>query len=276
MSVMKKIFTVCLIALVFVAYKAEACTLFAANGDIVEGGGSLIGKTNDFSGGFKQEVIKDTKHGHPFYALLISLSDGTPRGICGVNQHGLAIVISQASHVKYEDLRKMPGAMNGPAFLAKCKSVEEALGHPEFMTKPVNFILADAKEIAYVEVGTNGKWHAHRRTNGGFSHTNHYLDQELQAEQKGKVYKNSVERFIAIKSLMVETPKPLNIENFKNFAQDNRIFLRKTKPADMETISTMAVDIRPDGDFSVYFTYKPNNLYTGEYKIVEMKKSEIF
>jgi len=274
MKIFNSLFSVCLLALLLVTYNAEACTLFAANGSFVNGSGSLIGKTNDMAGGYKAEVIKNTQMG--FIALRMYLANGSPRGICGVNKHGLALVISDASHISWDEKMKMPGTLRVGAFLPQCKTVEEALKHTEFATKPVNFILADAKEIARVEVDTKGKWHVRRQKNGYLVQTNHYLEPELQAEQEGKVYKNSIYRVKVIESLMLETPKPLDLEHFKSFTQDNRIFKIKTKPDAVETMGTMAVEIKPDGDFSVYFRYKPSSFYVGEYKVLEMTRKEIF
>ena len=76
----------------------EACTLFAANGSVVDDGGTLLVKNRDWEPN-QHQVIKfvPAKDGYSYFGLY---AEGTPAGMkAGINEKGLVVISATAGSI---------------------------------------------------------------------------------------------------------------------------------------------------------------------------------
>lgn len=266
------------LAVGFAAHNVNACSIFAATGDIVEGGGSLISKTEDLNFDYVHTLFKGTSSGYPYYILTCKDSNGQGYDRFGINKYGLAIAGAGASQVKNAG-GEIKGKYDRDKILRTCKNVPEALAaFPECFTKPGHLMIADSKEIACIEVGLNGKMSIKRSLNGYLAHTNHYLDTSIVNGINLTLSKKStsVQRLNRINELLSTTQKPLKLSDFIDFINDPNVTQNGKAPGSEETVARMAIDIRSSDDFRVYFQYKPNAHHEGDDVVVELTKKDIF
>jgi hypothetical protein len=242
---------------ILLASGAEACTVFAATGgeDIVKGSGTLVAKVRDETS--FRHTVKTVKPetGYAYYGLFNGRNFNM-----GVNEKGLAVFRTTAGSVP-EDVRrsavrfKSPEGLRGPEYIARtCASVDEALQQKEiFRMEPVNYMIADRRKIAFVEVFPNGTYSAAVKERGTLTHTNHYIT-ENGAPFNSKVGKSTSNRLKRINALLSETPKPYTLENFRRFTEDRTDDIRNSifragipDRAHVRTLATMAVYLPPEG-----------------------------
>jgi hypothetical protein len=236
---------------------AEACTVFAAAGgeDIVKGGGTLAAKVRDETS-FRHTVkTVRPETGYAYYGLF----NGRNLNM-GVNEKGLVVFRTTAGSVP-EDVRrsaarfKSPEGLRGPEFIARtCASVDEALQQKEiFRMEPVNYMIADRRKIAFVEVFPNGTYAAEVKERGTLTHTNHYITED-GTPFNAKIGKSTSNRLKRINALLSETPKPYTLENFRSFTEDRTDDIRNSifragipSKGHVRTLATMAVYLPPAG-----------------------------
>ena len=118
--------------------------------------------------------------------------------------------------------------------------------HPEF------YMLADKKNIAYVEIAPNHKFSFILKDKGILTHTNHYLDNNLLAYNEKK-YPSSHIRFTRINELLDEKKDNFSLSDFKNFADDrlhspnNSIWRTSADNYHERTVATWIVSIPHEG-----------------------------
>ena len=89
----------------------EACTLFAANGSVVDDGGTLIVKNRDWEPN-QHQVIKfvPSKDGYSYFGLY---AEGTAAGMkAGINEKGLTVVSATAGSIPSKERKNMPNKEN--------------------------------------------------------------------------------------------------------------------------------------------------------------------
>lgn len=270
-------FIFCLV--MFITNTIEACTLFAANGELVDGGGSLIAKNRDFKPQ-NQEVRLVTNGKYAYYGLFSKSENGNWSVKAGVNEKGLAVVSAMSSCIPGK-LRK---AMKSKPFMSLAlksyASVAEFLEHKDELLGPRFIMVADSKEIACVEVGDMGKLSVQRGKNSVLSHTNHYLDEELQ-NLNIKIGESSLERLKRINTLLKSEDKPFELINFVQMSQDknaglNNSIWRIGEPNTSQTLASFIVLIKPDNDFKIYLKYRPTIDMQGKEFVLVLPKEDIF
>jgi isopenicillin-N N-acyltransferase-like protein len=137
---------------------AGACTLFAAAGESVRGGGALIAKNRDrcpLASGLKVFAPQD---GYRFLGL-VSLDSPREPAVAGINEKGLVVVDASPSSLaphQEEDCRAIPLTQ---ALLTRCASVQEVLAQKKLLSAsyPVFEMVADRRQVAVIEIAPGGQ-----------------------------------------------------------------------------------------------------------------------
>ena len=260
--------TACLAAaLMTQAGAASACTVFAAAGpELVPSGGTLVGKVRDERPA--KQIVKTVASGDGYAFVGLFVGDNE-RYNMGVNEKGLVVFRTTAGSipkkVRSRSVRyKSPAGLSGhEQIIRHCATVEEALKSGVFL-EPTNYVIADRKKIAYVEVLPDGTHASRVYDRGRFAHTNHYLMPEHQAGNV-KIGESSRIRYERITTLMDEQAKPYSMEDFiawtkdRHDGPDNSIErIGVPGKSSSTTLSAMVVHIPPEGDPEIYLRWREN------------------
>ncbi|OGV49630.1 MAG: hypothetical protein A2017_17585 [Lentisphaerae bacterium GWF2_44_16] len=241
--------------------KLSACTLWAASGDKVEGGGSLLAKNRDYRPAPDQVCTLETvKPSQAYeYTALIRTHKEKKYVKAGVNEKGLAIVSSTASSVEDDnDVHTVKNVCAG--ILASCDSVDAALGKKDIFSnaKPFNFMLADKNKIALVEIGPEGKFESKIIQNGTLCQTNHYILDGMKWANEKKIGRSSLERLKRIEELLNTRNGKFTLQDFIRFSEDrnagpdNSIWRTGSSPKLSRTLATWIIHIPENGKPVVY------------------------
>ena len=256
----------------------EACTLFAANGSVVDDGGTLLVKNRDWEPN-QHQVIKfvPAKDGYSYFGLY---AEGTPAGMkAGINEKGLVVISATAGSNPYKERKNMPdkpGSMT--KLLKECASVEEALTRTDLFLGPKILMLADKKSVATIEIGPEGKFSIEQKENDYICHTNHYVAEDMLNFNK-KIGQSSQKRYERICQLLDDASSPFSLDVFLNFSNDrndgpdNSIFRLGSNPANTRTMAVWAVKIPLDSSPEVYVRIlNPNE----DEKIIKIVAGDFF
>jgi hypothetical protein len=233
---------------------AAGCTLFAAAGPDVEGGGCLLAKNRDWRDDGHQSLrIVKPAGGQTYYSLYVSGGDA-PGTKAGVNVAGLAVVMATVGTIPKAE-RQADHATTSllPKLLSHCASVAEALGHEDLFQGPRFLLLADRAEIAMVEIGLDGRHAVQRAKQGVLTHTNHYLLADMLGCNETKPGLSSTTRLARVGQLLTAAPRPLTAAAFETIAHDqhdgpdNSLFRLGSKPGATRTQATFLVSLPPAG-----------------------------
>ena len=165
--------------------------------------------------------------------------------------------------------------------LQECKSVDKALECKDAFLGPKFVLLADADEIALVEVGEEGNTVITRTSNAYLHHTNHYLSPEM-SYLNIRYKESSHTRYGRMQELLESTPAPFTLETFKSFSQDqhdgpdNSIWRVGSRRNISQSLGAFIADIRSPEDFSVWIKYRPKPEDAGKEQFLELTKQDIF
>jgi len=204
---------------------AQACTLWAATGKWVEGGGTLIAKNRDWKPDHHQAIrIVHPRHGYAYIGLFAE-GNSTPGLKAGTNQKGLT-VLSASSNIprllrqnqpnKHSVMRKI---------LTHYASIEELTreaGQIFTIARAGFFLISDSRQAMSVEVGLQGRFATHLITEGAIAHTNHYLDQALAGQFGDRPGISSTTRLARIRSLLDTENLPLSQRAFATMSRDRQ------------------------------------------------------
>ena len=197
----------------------EACTLFAANGSVVDDGGTLLVKNRDWEPN-QHQVIKfvPSKDGYSYFGLY---AEGTAAGMkAGINEKGLTVVSATAGSIPSKERKNMPNKAGSLTKLLKeCASVEEALTRTDLFLGPKILMLADKKSVATIEIGPEGKFSIEQKENDYICHANHYVAEDMLNFNK-KIGQSSATRYDRICQLLDNASLPFSVESFLNFSGD--------------------------------------------------------
>lgn len=238
---------------IFSYLPAEACTLWAANGNEVQGGGSLIVKNRDWEPDHRQGLrIVTPARGYKYYGLFAV--DGEHQGLkAGINEKGLVIVSATAGSIPTSIRKQMPYTKSLMAkLLQECSNVDEVLTKTDSFLGPQILMIADRQKIATIEIGPEGAFSSAVKQNGITYHTNHYLLENMLTHNR-TLGESSQKRIDRIAELLNDAPRPYNLDSFIAFANDQRdgpdngIFRKGSTPRKTRTLATWAVWIPPSG-----------------------------
>ena len=276
---MKNIFVNLLITVtLLLTAPVEACTLFAANGSVVDDGGTLLVKNRDWEPN-QHQVIKfvPAKDGYSYFGLY---AEGPAAGMkAGINEKGLTVVSATAGSIPSKERKNMLNKAGSLAKLLKeCASVEEALTRTDLFLGPKILMLADKKSVATIEIGPEGKFSIEQKENDYICHTNHYVAEDMLNFNK-KIGQSSQKRYERICQLLDDASSPFSLDVFLNFSNDrndgpdNSIFRLGSNPANTRTMAVWAVKIPLDSSPEVYVRIlNPNE----DEKIIKIVAGDFF
>lgn len=276
---MKKVLIVCLIWLFGGSASADACTLWAAAGDAVEGGGVMLVKNRDWAPDHQQELRLITpKQGLRYFGLFATGKESGLRA--GINEKGLSVVSATAGSIPAVERRKMPRKMGVlREILRTCDTVDDALQRTDLFLGPQFIMMADRNKIAYIEIGPQGKHSIRSESKGALYHTNHYVEDSLLDENQ-KIGSSSSTRYQRISALLGGA-KPFSVDDFISFSQDrvagpdHSIWRTGAKQSSVRTLATWLVYSPFLGDTQIYVrlanpgqqevvrTYTLTDIFTG-------------
>ena len=261
---LKRIFIICLTALL-PASSALACTLFGAQGSRVLGGGTLVVKNRDFRPEYQEMRLVQGSH-YRFYGLY----GGTEAKMGlkgGVNEAGLAVLSAAASCIPQKE-RKTMGRNTGALgkLLGRYATVEEALASGIDLGGPKFLLLADATELAWVEVGDADRVTVRRVKNDTLAHTNFYLSPEFQ-ELNLKPGVSARHRYAQIQNLLESQKDPYGLDDLIRYSQDrtegadNSIWRSGSREKAPQTLATFGVWLHAGSrpDVFVKIRYSPED-----------------
>lgn len=247
-----------IVALMLFVYSvpAQACTLWGAAGNAVQGGGTLLVKNRDWTPDHQQQLrLVNPQSGYRYVGLF---ADGKVPGLkAGINEKGLTVVSASVGSIPQAERRKMPKKRAVMAkLLATCESVDEALTRTDLFVGPLFLVLADKTKVAYIESGPNGQYAVHSETNGVLSHTNHYIETNM-LEANRRIGASSLARYERISSLL-HTQESFTANDFIGFScdqshgPDRSIWRTGGKPGGERTLATWMVQLPETGEPLLY------------------------
>lgn len=212
-----------LLAGAFATSPVLACTLWAASGAQVDGGGTLIAKNRDWKPDHHQ-IVRVVHPGSGYaYIGLFAEGNRTPGLKAGTNQRGLTI-LSASSNIPKQLRQTQPDKHSVMRqILARYASVEELdrdAGHVFSSSRAGFFLISDASQVMTVEVGLQGRFATHRIAAGTMAHTNHYLDPALAGQFEDKPGISSTTRLARIRALLAMAATPYNMQIFATMSRD--------------------------------------------------------
>jgi isopenicillin-N N-acyltransferase-like protein len=235
----------------FAPHPAQACTLFAALGSSVSGGGTIIAKNRDrcpLASGLKV-FVPPAGYRH---LGLVSLDSPNAPAVAGINEKGLVVVDASPSSLdlQEEDCRAIPLTQ---ALLTRCASVAEVLAQKELLSAsyPVFEMVADRRQVAVIEVAPGGQVSIQVSDQGTLCHTNHYLSSPLLWANQ-RAHPSSKARFCRIKQLLDRQGGPFTFADFLVFSQDRHagpdtsINRLGSTPRKTRTLATFVVQLSDD------------------------------
>jgi isopenicillin-N N-acyltransferase like protein len=236
---------------------AESCTLWAAVGEAVRDGGSLVVKNRDWRPDHRQEIKRVTpKQGFRYYGLFAHGNDD-PGLKAGVNEKGL-VVVSATAPYRQRDLKEMPRAKDRLGrLLREHATVEEALSRQDLFLGPTFFLVADRRQAAVIEVGPGGTFAIGKAVGGTVAHTNHYVLPAMVRFNPAKIGESSRERSARIHELL-GTGAPFGPADFERFSAsrdggpDRAIWRTGTSADATRTLATWMVHQHADGDITLF------------------------
>lgn len=245
------------LVIAFSVVPVQACTLWAASGNVVEGGGSLIVKNRDWLPDQSQNVkLISPADGYRYLGLFTM--NGAHKGLkAGLNEKGLVVVSATAGSIPRKEREGMAYTHALTAKLLKeCSSVEEAISKTDLFMGPQILMVADKQKVATIEIGPEGNFSVMVKDNGTIFHTNHYIDKSMLAfNQISSV--SSQKRYNRIEELL-KGSQTYDLDTFIAFSKDqndgpdNSIFRTGSTPHRTRTMAVWAVAIPQDDSPEIY------------------------
>lgn len=232
--------------------QAHACTIWAAAGNRVEGGGTLIVKNRDWTPDHQQFLrLQKPAKGYR-YVELNTVGNQHPGVKAGINEHGLVVVNASAPSI-YERPENYIGRQGTASVLRNYRTVQEALeklSAGEWAGGPSFLLLADAQETAVIEFGLNGTSRNESTGSGVVYHTNHYLDEDLRYLNPYRAG-SSYRRAEHIRTRLA-SKEAFSTQDFIDESKDPTIWYAGKTPQSSGTLSTWIVSQSPDREPRLY------------------------
>jgi isopenicillin-N N-acyltransferase like protein len=238
--------------------QAWACTLWAAAGSRVQGGGVLLAKNRDMPPDHRQELRLVKPPGGFRYFGLVAANSDEPGVKAGVNEKGLVIVDAAASCAPQWERDRLPEVpLLNEKILAACADVDAVLRRALMFCSPAYYLVADRSKAVLLEVDLKGQRSVTTLTQGALTHTNHYLCADF-TDSNRKINPGSRVRLERIRDLLARHPQPLTLADFIGFSGDRRdgpdhsIWRSGGSPRKIRTLASWIVRLPPDGVPTLY------------------------
>ena len=238
--------------------EVSACTLWAAAGSRVQGGGVLIAKNRDMPPDHRQELrLVKPRDGFRYFGLFAVDSD-EPGVKAGVNEKGLVIVDAAASCLPRRERQRRPEVEHlNEKILSACADVDAVLRRQLMFLAPAYYLVADRTQAVLLEVTLTGARSLTRIAQGTLSHTNHYLRVDC-LDNNRKVNQGSRVRLKRIRELLALRPQALTLTDCIGFSRDRHdgpdhsIWRTGSTAKKIRTLASWIVRLPPDGPPSLY------------------------
>ena len=235
---------------------AAACTLWAAAGERVAGGGVLIAKNRDWRDDCRQELRRyRPRHGFR-YVGLYALCRRTRGLMAGVNQKGLVVVSATAPYPRAERLAGRRTRGLNRKLLASCAGVEQVLARRHLLRGPRILLLADPSRIALVEIAKQGLMAVRVLRHGVLMATNHYGLPFTRRFNPHLLSPSSLARYQRIASLL-RRPGDLTLGGFLRMGRDPVLWRQPRRPGGTRTLAGWVVRLEPGGNLELVVRYYP-------------------
>ena len=200
----------------------------------------------------------------------------------GVNEKGLAVFSASASVIPTAQRTAM-GKKTGciKQMLGTYATVEEALDKTTAWGGPKFFVLADATELAYVEVGKNNQIVVKRQKNGTLAHTNFYLSPKFQHLNLKKGI-SARHRYARIEALLASQHTPYQLDDLLVYSRDrsdgldNSIWRAGSRPQGPQTIATFGVWLHANAKPDVFVKVREHPADTGHETVYQRTGAQLF
>lgn len=212
---------ICLLIFSLEGSHALACSLWAAAGDQIKDGGTLVGMTWDVPQGIKGELrLVIPKKGSRYLGLFPLQTKDRNTIVAGINELGL-VIITASPNSKSSKKRFVGNSNLVETILRSFGTVDAVMANKTLFlkTRPMFLIIADRSKIILVQIGSAGKHTVDVAANGLFYQTNHYTHQSLLKENELFV-ENSMLRLNRLQNLLANHQGPFVIDAFLSIADD--------------------------------------------------------
>jgi isopenicillin-N N-acyltransferase like protein len=251
--------------------QAVSCTIWAATGEIVQDGGSIIAKNRDNLSG-TYTVIKAVypQEGLPFYGIFDIEANGYVTA--GVNIKGVSVVNASPNsvpkkkrHVATEDLTER--------LLKSYDSVDAMLVDKKLFQRshPAIYVVGDNRKIASIEIAPAGEVAIAVKERGHLALTNHYVDNKL-AHANERLSRNSTLRLRHINELLERHQATFTMNDFVLFSEekdggsDKAIWRVQTPSVKIRTLATWVIYLPVKGTPILYVKLANPEEPEGSYK----------
>jgi isopenicillin-N N-acyltransferase like protein len=237
---------------IFGASTAASCTLWAASGSRVQGGGTLLAKNRDWRPQVNELRFSATRKGFKYFGIF-SKTGKSWHVRAGVNEMGLSVVSATAGSV--ERSQREPGiARTNESILSHHESVAGVLNDTALLSRghPAFFLISDRKETALIQVAPHGKYTVSQQADGLLFQTNHYTAPDLVVFNS-RTGRSSQTRIGRVQQLLDSHPTPFSVEDFISISTDkldgpdNSIWRTGKSPHGNRTLASWIIHIPQDG-----------------------------
>jgi isopenicillin-N N-acyltransferase like protein len=203
------------------SFPAYGSTLWAAAGTRVQGGGTLIAKNYDAKPVPTHLRLVIPRNGFTYLGLF-SLKNPKGQGpLAGVNEKGLAVISAIPEALPPGPEARPSIEQVSEKLLAGFGTVDNVLSDQKILSEGPSafYIIADASQIASVEVTSYHEIAVRNLVNNILCHTDHYIDERFLSRNRQTV-KNSELRLERIGRLLNSGNNLLTLDAFIDVAHD--------------------------------------------------------
>ena len=254
--------------------RADACTLWAANGTTTQGNMTLVAKNRDWKPGQTHQLRQINIPGGYSYLGLFALGGDSPGLKAGINEKGLVVVTATASVIPSSQRSSNDGdPISSHDILSSFASVQEVISEMDRFVRSSYYMIADRNQVAVIEGAPGGRSSVRLIEDGFLAQTNHYIAKDLKSFNS-KASRSSRFRYDRIMSLMSSSKGQLTLDDFVEFSQDvnsgpdDSIFRTGSSENSSRTVASWIVAIPENGSPELYLTMKnpgePFKAYSGK------------
>lgn len=256
LRVIAVLFYICLIVLGLAVEQGRACTIWAAAGDVVDGGGTLLAKNRD-NLSHLSTALRFYFPEKGYRSLGIYDVEADWYVVAGINERGLAL--TNASPNSISRVKRLVAKEDLTAkLLAQYESVDDLLRDTTIFSEshPAIYLAADSRKIASFEVAPGGMVAVSERIEGTLAFTNHYTGSGVVGANE-KSIKSSENRLGIIRKMLSSCPEPFTLDHFIDFSNDGGsngkgVWREGTQGSRIRTLAGWAVRIPQIGPAELY------------------------
>jgi len=236
----------------------HACTLWAAAGEKVQGGGVLLAKNRDRKPQKSELEMIIPEKGFTYLGLFSTVKGKRGGLVAGINEKGLSVVSATAGSIRKKE-RGIGIERINEEILRLYDTADAVLKNQLLFKKshPAFYMIADGTTAAVIEVAPNGEISIKTQANGILFHTNHYTSEEFLHFNK-KASQSSEKRLFRMQSMLERQAGAFTIDDFVAFSEDssdgpdNSIWRTGSTPQKERTIATWIVYIPKKGSPEIF------------------------